>query len=142
MYGNTLFKTNLTEKNISFQYKENNDLIYIENPKVLSDKEGKKSNNYYTYYIRNNSNEDLNYQIILTPINMISTDNIKIYLTNKKDKELQKEKPYNNFDTIENSKIIYTNTIKKKSKEEQRIRIWLNKKGIDIINFKINVKVN
>ena len=131
-----------TSKYISFQYKDNDDIILIEKPKVLNDKAGKKQNKYYSYTIKNNSNNDLRYQIILTPINMDNLDNIKVYLTNNKNKSLTKEPLlYNELFSIDNSKRLYTGIIKKNTTEKHKLRMWVTEKTKKDLAFKISIKL-
>ena len=130
-----------TSKYISFQYKDNDNIIYIENPKVLSDKVGKKQKKHYSYTIKNNSNKDLRYQIILTPINMDNLDNIKVYLTNSKDKSLTEAKLYNELFSVDNNKRLYTGIIKKNSVEKHKLRMWITENTKKNLAFKISIKL-
>lgn len=144
-----------TSKYISFNYSSNDKyLIEIDNPRVISDFNGKRmlGNNYYDFEIMvpNNIDEKIEYEIILTPMSFeIDSRFIKIYLTDQDNKEVE---GYDDvvpvlsvFPEVSEGKIIYTGEIVDGKSDKYRLRIWVNSDYSEEINnilaYQLQVKV-
>ena len=72
---------------------------------------------------------------------MDNLDNIKVYLTNSKDKSLTEVKLYNELFSIDNNKRLYTGIIKKNSVEKHKLRMWITENTKKNLAFKISIKL-
>lgn len=144
-----------TSKYISFNYSSNDKyLIEIDNPRVISDFNGKRmlGNNYYDFEIMvpSNIDEKIEYEIILTPMSFeIDSRFIKIYLTDQDNKAVE---GYDDvvpvlsvFPEVSEGKIIYTGEIVDGKSDKYRLRIWVNSDYSEEINnilaYQLQVKV-
>ena len=127
-----------TSKYISYQYKDKN-IIDLQT-KVLTNDKGIKTNNYYSYTVKNNTDNDIEYQILLTPINIENEYDLYIYITDYNNNKLTEIMKYSDLPSIGNNKVINTSKLLKGELSKQKLRIWSNKTPSKI-SFKISTKI-
>ena len=127
-----------TSKYISYQYKDEN--VVELKTKVLSNNKGIKTNRSYSYTVKNNTENDIEYQILLTPISIENEDDLYIYITDKNNNKLTEVTKYTDLPSIGNSKVIITNKLLKGELSKQKLRIW-SSKNPSKISFKISTKI-
>lgn len=127
-----------TSKYISYQYKDEN-VIELKT-KVLSNNKGIKTNKAYTYTVKNNTENDIEYQILLTPINIENEDDLYIYITDRNNNKLIEVTKYSDLPNIGNNKVIITSKLSRGELSKQKLRIW-SSKNPSKISFKISTKI-
>lgn len=156
IYNDPIFKVNTKTANyISFLFEDNNDhIIEVKNPKVISDELGKYlfGEDIYTINIKVDDNMDLSdeveYMVIAEALSKeIDDEYIKFYLTDKNDRSLIEGNvpSYSEFNSDGGSgKIIYTGKISRDKLDEQlKVRVWVSDKykSNDVLGFSYHLNV-
>ena len=125
----------LGTKGFKFTYTETNSLS-INNDAILSDANGKLSNNYFDFYVKfkDASNRNIDYYIYLEidSSSTLSGEYVKVYLTNQTNTQILAPTTVAdlaNHGVVENSKYLYGTNIASSGSEtvhDYRLRLWID----------------